>query len=160
MKGLLRRLRGIIGTGLTWAVGFAFLGTVPGVFQGEWDVLLSVIPGNASVGFIFGSVFAVVLSIVERRRRLEDLSIPRIGLWGAFTALLIVGGMQFFSAGTLYWEPVLILSLYSGALSSGSLALARRAEPKLIESQANSTNGNPMSCPPETRPSRVFSSGL
>jgi hypothetical protein len=87
------------------------------------------------VGFIFGSVFAVVLSIVERRRRLEDLSIPRIGLWGAFTALLIVGGMQFFSVGTLYWEPVLILSLYSGALSSGSLALARRAEPKLIESE-------------------------
>ena len=132
MKGFLRRLRGIIGTALTWAVGFAFLGTVIGVLRGEWDVILTVIPGNASVGFFFGSVFAVVLSFVERHRRLEDLSIPRIGLWGALTALLIVLGIQL-SLGTLAWEPLLILSVFSGGLSSGSLALARRAEPKLIE---------------------------
>lgn len=135
MKGFLRRLRGIIGTGLTWAVGFIFLGTFFGVLNGEWDVLLSVIPGNASTGFMFGSVFAVVLSIVERRKRLEDLSIPRMGLWGALTPLLILGGIQFFSTQTFYLEPVLILSLFSGALSSGSLALARRAKPNLIESK-------------------------
>lgn len=135
MKGLLRRLRGIIGTGLTWAAGFAVFGVVLGILQGAGAAMLAVIPGNAFVGFIFGSVFAVVLSIAERHRRLEDLSLPRMGLWGALSALLIVGGIQLGFLGTLHWETVLTLALFSGGLSSGSLALARRAEPKQIHGE-------------------------
>jgi hypothetical protein len=95
--------------------------------------MLAAIPGNAAIGFVFGSVFAVIFGITERHRRLEDLSIPRMGLWGALTALLIVGGIQLGFLGTLHWETVLTLALFSGGLSSGSLALARRAEPKRLE---------------------------
>jgi hypothetical protein len=109
------------------------LGVVLGIAQGAGAAILTVLPGNAFIGFIFGSVFAVVLSIAERHRRLEDLSIPRMGLWGALAALLVAGGVQLAFKGTLYWETLLILAVFSGGLSSGSLALARRAEPKLIE---------------------------
>ena len=133
MKGFLRRLRGFVGTALTWAAGFAVFGALIGVTQGAWDQILALIPSNAGVGFFFGSVFAVVLSITERHRRIEDLSIPRMGLWGALAASLVVGGIQLGFLGSLHWETLLILAVFSGGLSSGSLALAKRAETKLLE---------------------------
>ena len=130
MKQFLRRLRGIIGSGLTWAVGWVALGMGYSLFHGA--SILSAIPGNASVGFIFGSVFAVILSVAERHRRLEDLSIPRMGLWGALTALLIVGALQLGFQGTLHWD-LLSAALFTGTFSAGHVALAKRADTKLFE---------------------------
>ena len=132
MKGFLRRLRGVIGTGLTWAVGFVALGMGYAVLHG--NPIRSPLSGDdVAAGFILGSTFAVILIFAERHRRLEDLSLPRIGLWGALAALLLTGGLELAVPGAMDWETVLFLSVFSGGLSSGSLALARRAEPKLLE---------------------------
>ena len=74
MKQFLRRLRGVIGTGLTWAIGWAGFSAVVGVIFGAYSVPRLALVG-AFTGLIAGGAFAVILSITERRRRLEDLSL-------------------------------------------------------------------------------------
>jgi len=133
MRGFLRRLRGIIGTGLTWAVGYFVLGVIYSVTTG--GSILSAIPGNTSVGFIFGSTFAVILSVAERHRKLEDLSLLRVALWGALVPLIIVGAMQLGFQGHLHWD-LLRGALVTGCFSSGSVALAKRSDTKLLEDEA------------------------
>ena len=141
MKGLLRRLRGILGTGLTWAVGWTgvtvalnLVGGVPLHFLGQL-----VLSGMVR-GFVAGGAFAVILSIAERRHTLEDLSLRRVALWGG-----IGGGFLFLSAvpfllslgfpvgGVL--APLVANSLIGAGFASGSVALARREDSRLIEGE-------------------------
>jgi hypothetical protein len=139
MKGFLRRLRGIIGTGLTWAVGwpivnvaFCLLIGLPPRFLGP-----AVLTGLSS-GFLAGSVFAVILSVVERRRTLEGLSLKRTALWGgiggiflrlAFLPLMNPLGLPLSSI----LVPLVMDGLTGAGFASGSVALARRANTKLIQ---------------------------
>ncbi len=137
MKKWLRRIRGAIGLGLTWALGWAGLfGMVLLIMAGSdllegWDLLYTVraLLGTGAAGFIAGSVFGVVLSILEGRRTLEELSLWRIAMWGG------LGGLAFAAVlGPQYLGEVIALWLLGVGSASGSVALARRdAEPKLIE---------------------------
>ena len=141
MKGFLKRLRGIIGTGLTWAVGFVAIGLGDIVVHGSWEYIFRRMPGDVILGFIFGGAFAVVLSVAERHRRLEDLSLWRVALWGASGAFLTLGATYLVFWGELLavnWGEVLWLALIAGGFSSGSLALARRGESKLLEGEDDS----------------------
>ena len=134
-RKVLRRIRGVIGTGLTWAVGWA------GVVTGAVALLgvdLGALPGvalyQAIGGFFAGAGFALVLSIAERRHTLEELSLPRVAAWGAIGGLLahgIVGLLVFGS--NLLWIDVAITGILAGSFATGSVALARRGEPKRIE---------------------------
>ena len=91
MNSLLRKLRGMLGVGLTWGIGWATLifiltsiiGAVDPqqIDQGEEPWRLAGLVGM--VGFMSGAVFAVILSSAERRKSLKDLSVPRAALWGA-----------------------------------------------------------------------------
>ena len=139
MKGFLRRLRGVIKTGLTWAVGCVAIMAGVTAFGGwlqlpmaQWSVFFSQIPIYAAFGFIMGGAFAGILSLTERHRRLEDLSLRRVALWGALGGLVLVGG-----ASLAYGPPNLVswlvMTSLSAGLASGSVALAKRAERKLIE---------------------------
>lgn len=96
MKNSLRRLRGVIGTGLTWAVGWALGGLLIGATSIllpwlPWDAFFEVfdapLPALAVPGFVGGVIFSTVLMVAARRRRLEELSLP------AFTALGALGGL-------------------------------------------------------------------
>ena len=78
-------------------------------------------------------VFAVIVIVAERHRRLEDLSIPRIGLWGALAVLLLTGGLELAVSGAMDWVTVLTLSVIAGGLSSGTVALAKRSNTNLLE---------------------------
>jgi len=137
MKGFLRRLRGIIGMGLLWAVGsvafFLGLAALQGGGWGGWVGILYLIPMSAGFGFIAGCAFAGILSMTERHRRLEDLSLRRVALWGAIGGCLVTGAFNLVSSGTVFWESLLMMSLLTAGLSSGSVALAKRADRKLIE---------------------------
>jgi len=141
VRNFLRRLRGIIGTGLTWAVGWAVLWSVPvfilsrfGVFEGFYlEVFLRAALAVAGGGFIAGSAFGVLLSAFERRKKLEDLSLKRISLLGG------IGGLALAAIfGITLWAPILVLTVLGVGFASGTVALAKRADTKLIEGEEES----------------------
>lgn len=130
MKRFLRRARGAIGMGLTWALAWfaAGIALLLVVGPGAADVPFPI--GFAMFGFLAGATFSTVLGITEGRRRFEELSIPRFALWGAIGGLLLSG--IFILAAGLEGSLILVLgpvfALSSAASAAGSLALARRAD--------------------------------
>lgn len=150
MKTWLRRIRGAIGMGLTWAAGWALFGLIIGVSSKllpalPWDAFFEVfdapLPALAVPGFFGGVLFAVVLGIAGRRRTFDDLSLPRFALWGAAGGLLLslvpaamVGlGLASLEGGRFgLWQLTTMISpplmLLSAVSASVSLMLARRAE--------------------------------
>ena len=141
MKGFLRRLRGILRTGLTWAIGWA--GVTLGI------ALLSGVPlrflavgaiSSLAQGFLAGGIFAVILSIAERRHTLEDLSLKRTALWGGVGGVLLrLAALPLILPLGIPLPSILMPIVFDGltgaGFASGSVALARRAETRLIEGQ-------------------------
>jgi hypothetical protein len=133
MKGFLRRLRGVIGMGLTWGLALAGVGTLVGLMFGGTFVPGLALTGGF-LGFIVGSAFAVILSIAERRHGLRDLSLWRMALWGGIGGALVAGATNLFAgSGGIIWEFVASVALFGALASTGTVALARRADPSLIE---------------------------
>jgi hypothetical protein len=150
MKKWLKRIRGAVGMGLTWAVGWAIAGMLIGVasllLPGlPWDSFFAVfdapLPALAVPGFFGGALFSVVLGIVGRRRRFDELSLPRFAAWGAVGGLLLslapaamvgVGLAHIGRDGLGLWQLTAVISgplvLLSAASAAGSLMLARKAE--------------------------------
>ena len=136
MKKWLRRIRGAVGMGLTWAVVWAVVAVLIGLLvdpDGSADEMWPAI--GAYPGFLGGVVFSVVLAAAGRRRSLDDLSIGRVAAWGAGAGLLV--GILPFTIGDPTTEIPLwqlagavigtITALAAGS-AAGSLALARRVE--------------------------------
>ncbi len=149
MKKWLKRLRGAVGLGLTWAAAWFGMGAIfmslIAVF-GTLDVgiglpeLVSISVAYAILGFVGGAAFSVVLRIAEGRRRFDEMSLPRFAAWGAGGGLLV--SMLFLSFGvSSVLQGVLLAGLFTlmGAGSAaGSLALARRADDReLLEHGAD-----------------------
>ena len=128
MKKWLKRIRGAVGMGLTWAAAWFGVGAVMGlVFFGGVELLANAL-NSAVVGFIGGTSFSVALGIAEGRRRFDEMSLPRFAGWGAVGGLL-VSMLLLSNQGVL--GAVLIVGVFTllGAGSAaGSLALARRAD--------------------------------
>jgi uncharacterized membrane protein len=138
MNTLLRKLRGLLGVGFTWAVGWAIImfiiGSIIGVVdpdsidQGEEPWRLALIVGT--VGFLSGSVFALIFSSAERRKSIRDLSVLRSAFWGALggAALPLLTSMN---------DAVLFNTVPLGAIFAAStVAIARRAalrEPEPVD---------------------------
>ncbi len=143
MKKWLRRIRGAVGMGLTWAVPWFGVGAVIGlVFFG--DRFNVEFLGNALFfavsGFFVGAIFSTVLGIAEGRRRFDEMSLPRFAGLGAVGGLLMsvlfLGTEgQFTLVGMLVTGVVMLMGAGSAA---GSLALARRADDReLLEHGAD-----------------------
>jgi uncharacterized membrane protein YjfL (UPF0719 family) len=149
MKTWQRRIRGAIGMGLTWAAAWAVAGALIGVASNllpslPWGFFLEVfdapLPALAIPGFFGGALFSVVLGFAGRRRRLDELSLPRFAAWGALGGLLLsLLPVALFAVGLASAEgsrhglwaataaisgPFILLSALSAA---GSLMLARKA---------------------------------
>lgn len=156
----LRRIRGAIGMGLTWAavwmVGGLLIGVSSKLLPGlPWDSFFEVfdapLPALAIPGFVAGALFSVVLGIAGRRRRFHELSLPRFAAWGAVGGLLVIlfpfalvaVGLASTEGGKFgVWQilsvitgPFVLLSVIS---ATGTLMLARRAEGR--ESRTASEN--------------------
>jgi hypothetical protein len=90
---------------------------------------------GAYPGFLGGVVFSAVLGIAAGRRRFDELSLARVGAWGAAAGFL-VGALPFAVGESTTEFPLWLLAvvvigsitLLSGISAAGSLALARRAE--------------------------------
>ena len=118
---ILRRLRGVLVTAVTWGAAFAALSTILGSLAVvgiavSGTPVPSDIPGGiaaavvagiarwATIGALSGAVFATSIMVAERRQTLASLSARRFARWGllagalgsttvviAFVALLPVG---------------------------------------------------------------------
>ena len=150
MKQWLRRVRGAVGMGLTWAAGWAAGGILIGVtsllFPGLpwWDAFFAFfdapLPALAIPGFIGGALFSGVLGVAGRRRRFDELSLPRFTAWGALGGLLlglvpatlVALGLATLrpdlSVGVITATLAVPLTILGAASAAGTLALARRAE--------------------------------
>ena len=146
MRSWLKRIRGAIGVGLTWAVGW-------GLFSGLWwlvatwsefgfEVAQRLGLQSAVVGFFGGVTFATMLRLTEGRRRFDELRIPRFAAWGALGGFLIgavYAGVLIILAGPVPpgWGAALAQWLatttFLGAGSAaGSLAIARVADDRQL----------------------------
>ena len=136
MKKWLRRIRGALGMGLTWAAGWSVVGALQGLVFGALNggavFFVNSVLSFALLGLIGGSAFSVVLGIAGRRRTFDDLSLPRFTGWGALSALLMfvptaaLFGVQLLTPWALV-TTALVVGLGAGS-AAGSLALARRAD--------------------------------
>src|SRR5258706_9416619 len=95
MRKWLRRIRGALGMGVTWAAAWFAAGFVPRwVFGVDADLPFPLLFG--ALGFIAGATFSGLLVLTEGRRSLDQLSLPRVAGWGAIGGVLLsalfVGG--------------------------------------------------------------------
>ena len=135
MKSWLRRIRGALLMGLTWAVTWAPIGILIGMIvdpDGKMDepwIMVGTLPG-----FLSGVVFSVILGIAARHRRFSELSLPGFTAGGAAAGLVL--GLFPFIAGDMnpslpFWFPAVVvgsITALGAASAAGSLALARKAE--------------------------------
>jgi hypothetical protein len=138
MTKWLRRMRGALGIGLTWAAAWGGAGTL---------VMLVFLlrTGSrpdapfpfmfAAAGLVAGLLFSGVLGLVEGRRRFDQMSIRRFAAWGAAGGFLLAAAFVLavsLSGGAGFlWNLVLVGPLFAVAAAgsaAGSLALARRAQ--------------------------------
>jgi hypothetical protein len=152
MKTWLRRIRGALLTGLTWAIGWAVAGMLIGVASKllpglPWDSFFEVfdapLPAMAVPGFFGGVFFSMVLGIAGRRRRFRELSLPVFAAWGAVGGLLLtlfpfalvaVGLASTEGSALGAWQVIAVIGptfILLGAVSASvSLMLARMTEDK------------------------------
>ena len=158
MTNWLRRIRGAMGTGLTWAVAWALAGILigatsnmtPGLPWGRFfEVFDAPLPALAIPGFFGGLFFSLVLGVAGRGRRFRDLFLPAFAAWGALGGLLLTlfpFGLAAVGAASLSVSPWPVLAvigvpfvLLSAGSAAGSLLMARKAE----EREALEMRGRP-----------------
>jgi hypothetical protein len=131
----LKRLRGALGMGITWALAWAIVGGA--IMEGIVDPngrILDMWPQTLAIpGFLSGVLFSVVLGLTEGRRRFEELSLSRFARWGA-VAGAVLGGVAL-AAGALPALPLVLrlavlfgpTTLLGAASASGTFVLAKKA---------------------------------
>lgn len=142
MTGWLRRLRGAIGMGVTWALGWAPIGALAGL---ALALTVGAGPGVGTIvwvntvafgvlGLFGGTLFSAVLSLTEGQRRFDELTLPRFALWGGVGGLVLGGLASFAGMWGAGFMPGVVLVLTGTATilgmasAAGTLALARQAE--------------------------------
>lgn len=130
MSHWMRRVRGALGMGLTWAVAWFLAGLVLLLFVGLDAADVPFPLGFGLLGFLAGITFSGVLGIVEGRRSFDQMSLPRFALWGGVGGFLFSG--VFVTIAALGADALLVLgpifALAGAGCASGSLALARMAD--------------------------------
>lgn len=127
MRRGLRRIRGAVGMGVTWAAAGSLAGAVARWVLGiETDAPLPLLFGM--FGLVAGGTFSALLVLTQRRRTFDQMSLPRFAGWGAVGGLLLSAVFVGRASG---WGEVLAIpttfALVCAACAAGSLALARRA---------------------------------
>ncbi len=129
MRKWLRRVRGALGMGLTWAFAWFGAGMILLLIVGPDAADVPFPLGFGLLGFLAGVTFSAVLGLVEGRRRFDQMSLPRFAGWGAVGGLLF--SLIFVPAAALGAGALLVLgpvfALSGAGCAAGALALARRA---------------------------------
>ena len=150
MRNWMKRIRGAIGVGLTWATGWGLFGGAWWAFR-SWEVALAAGLTYAGIGFVGGATFAAVLRVTEGQRRFDELRIPRFAAWGALGGLLI--GAGYVGVATIVWpggaaawgQFIAMTTLLGAGSAAGSLAIARLADDRELLEQGAKTAGTGLS---------------
>lgn len=158
MSRWLRRIRGAVGMGVTWAVGWALVGVLIGVstllgLPMGWFIAVfdAPLPALAVPGFFAGAAFSTVLGIAGRRRRFDELSLPVFTAWGAAGGLLLsLLPLSAAAPGLTGGEIAIVigtLTTLSAGSACGSLLVARAADDRelreLLDARAASSVRTP-----------------
>jgi nitrate/nitrite transporter NarK len=144
MSAILRRARGVIGTSLTWAMVWLVV-TSPFVLlqwqRGNVDVELPIwalalmLFLMAAWGAACGALFALIVTLFERRRGWAGLRLARVAAWGAtagFAVPLSLGGAWWWLAFPVDLPSTLLGASVSAtmgcALATSTVLVARRSE--------------------------------
>ena len=133
MKKWLKRIRGTLGLGLTWAAAWAVVGALIGIvfFGGGINVeLLANALLFAVSGFVGGVGFSGILALAGGRRTFDEMSLPRFAGWGALGGLLVSALLLSGGSGLTFTSALVVgvVTLMGAGSAAGSLALARRAD--------------------------------
>ena len=136
MKKWLKCIRGAVLMGLGWAVVWAPVAVLIGTLIVDPDDSMDEmwVAVGAYPGFLCGTLFSAVLGIADGRRRLDELSLSRVGAWGAASGLLVgvlplILGTPSTQRPLWFWAAVIIgpITLLSAVSAIVSALLARRA---------------------------------
>ncbi|NNF15029.1 MAG: hypothetical protein HKN72_17520 [Gemmatimonadetes bacterium] len=154
MTDWLKRIRGAVGMGLTWAGLWSAIGALVAVLPGtiiapypiplEWLVGFSAqfAAQFAVLGFIGGTTFSMVLGATEGRRRFDQMSLTRFAAWGAIGGLMMLAVREPIAESVMrvlvsvgmpgvnwaYGISGSIIVLLGAGSAAGSLALARSVD--------------------------------
>jgi len=140
----LRRIRGAIGMGVTWAFAWFGAGMILLLIVGPDAADVPFPIGFGMFGFLAGATFSGVLALVEGRRSFDQMSLPRVAGWGAagggllstiFVLVVALVEGPAFLPNLVFLAPVFALA--GAGSAAGSLALARRGvDRELLDSGA------------------------
>jgi hypothetical protein len=151
---MLRRLRGILGTALTWSAGWTAVGLTTGAVKvlmlraaglalpmESWRFVLIGTVRWTVFGAVAGILFSLGVMIATRRlRSLSSLSPRRAAWWGLGAGivfpLVVVGGYAAVSGAPLLIRllPLVVTSgVFGAGTAAGMLVLARRVPDSLPE---------------------------
>jgi hypothetical protein len=159
MNTLLRRLRGLLGTALIWAVLWFPIGLVAGLYRFAKLPPPDLLPAPpfslaffaryvASItvawmvwGAICGAVFALLLSILERRRDVDSLSGRRTAIWGALGTMALPAAIlavvlteaPAFDLITPAFLTLSVSALLGAGCAAATVALGKRATTRLAD---------------------------
>jgi hypothetical protein len=133
MNQWLKRVRDAVLLGFAWAVVWAPIAVLLGVFiidpDNSMDEMWFVI--GAYPGFLCGVIFSALRGLGEGRRRLGELSLPRAGVWGSVGGAL-VGALPFAMGSPNPQNPAWLglavvgsITLLSAVSAVGSVVIAR-----------------------------------
>ena len=158
----LRRIRGAIGMGITWAIVWGLAGLGIGALSLvtpwlPWDTFFRVfdapLPALAVPGFVGGMLFSLVLGVAARHRRFEELSLPRFTAFGAVGGVLLSlvpaatlgAGLGTLREGLNIWQLTAAISiptvLLGAASAAATLSIARKGERQLAAEPARDQLG-------------------
>jgi len=142
VRRLCRKLRGLLGVGVTWgalwsAIG-AGIGLISGIVSpGAWELANPVLKwavGMGLYGLVSGVGFGSLLALRGARRTVFDISLRRASIWGVLGAAavpLLFGALGTFEVGTTTAEIVaatLVTGALGGTFAPVAIGMARRAE--------------------------------
>ena len=136
MPRWLRVIRGMIGTGLTFAAGVGGVASIIGLLVWLSDEitgreLMEIVGKFSVVAFLLGVAFSGVLAITARVRQFNKLSLRLVGALGAGAGLLYwvflaLNGGRNWSARNAIGNFVLLILMGAGS-AAATLMIARRA---------------------------------
>lgn len=144
MSRWLRVIRGMIGTGLAFAVGVGVVATIVGTVA--WlagattgHELMGMAGKFSVVAFVLGVGFSGVLAATARGRGFSSLSLRFVSGVGAGAGLLYFGFLAM-NGGRNWSVPdaianLVILPVMGAAAAAATLIIARRARPSLASSE-------------------------
>lgn len=152
MTSVLRFIRGSLGTAVTWAIAWAVGGlvlfgalfAVSRNISGFWMAAPFLGALSACSGLIAGGVFSTVLATVYRRRRLAELSVTRLAIWGAIAGLALPmwifagGAYAGMSVGPGFLATVVGVMGVFGAFTAGATIGAAQANERALASGRDS----------------------